>query len=252
MFLSTGLLQSMVVWGCHNHLILFKFRMFNIREVNEEELNDYETALILIAQWCQPDQCIDEHTVLSELDNLAQRVFNKLVADQTIDPSKIRTPAELKKMEKSTSLCRSILDCANQQLRNEGFAGNSENYYVPENSFINKVLETKLGIPISLSLMYTSVLARLGILCEPVNFPRHFLLRWLEHPELADEGAQYTYIDVFHAGKRLNKQQALNLLGQDYIFDQDTLRIATPLQAAHRLLKNLISIGIINFPFLTL
>ena len=206
-------------------------------------LCEYETALILIAKWCQSDKNLEEHTILSQLDELAQRVFNKLASEQMIDPVKIRTPEELKMTKKSISLCRTILDCANQQLEVEGFAGNSENYYVPDNSFINRVLETKLGIPISLSLMYSSVLARLGVICEPVNFPRHFLLRWLEHPELAGEGAEYTYIDVYSAGKRLTKQQALNLLGQDFALNQQLFKIASPLQAAHRLLKNLISIG---------
>ena len=47
----------------------------------------------------------------------------------------------------------------------------ADDYYNPNNSYIDVVLETKLGIPISLCLLYTSVLARLGVTCKPVNFP---------------------------------------------------------------------------------
>jgi len=62
------------------------------------------------------------------------------------------------------------------------FRGNSSNYYKPTNSYIDKVLATKHGIPITLCLLYASVAKILGIYCKPVNNPGHFLLCWEFQP----------------------------------------------------------------------
>ena len=63
-------------------------------------------------------------------------------------------------------------------LRNDcGFRGNHEDYYTPENSFINRVLERKLGIPISLAVVYVEVAQRAGVRAAGVGFPGHFLVR---------------------------------------------------------------------------
>lgn len=58
-----------------------------------------------------------------------------------------------------------------------GFRGNHEDYYTPENSFINRVLERKLGIPISLAVVYIEVARRAGVRAAGVGFPGHFLVR---------------------------------------------------------------------------
>lgn len=76
-----------------------------------------------------------------------------------------------------------------------GFKGNDSAYYVAENSFINEVLNMKRGLPITLAIVYESVARRLGLKCEPVSFPAHFLLRFTE----GTDGDTY-YIDVFNNG----------------------------------------------------
>ncbi len=58
-----------------------------------------------------------------------------------------------------------------------GFRGNSEDYYAPENSFINRVLERRLGIPISLAVVYIELARRAGVSAAGVGFPGHFLVR---------------------------------------------------------------------------
>ena len=71
-----------------------------------------------------------------------------------------------------------ILAAANLVLYEvEGLAGNAEDYSNPDNSYINAVLESGQGIPISLSLLYCTVLQRLGVVLLPVNIPGHFLLK---------------------------------------------------------------------------
>lgn len=45
------------------------------------------------------------------------------------------------------------------------------------------MLEKKSGIPLTLCVVYEAVARRVGVHCLPVNFPTHFLLKWLEHPQ---------------------------------------------------------------------
>jgi len=59
----------------------------------------------------------------------------------------------------------------------EGFQGNSEDYYNPLNSYLSAVLELKRGIPISLSLIYKIVGERVGLTIQGVNSPGHFVCR---------------------------------------------------------------------------
>ena len=58
------------------------------------------------------------------------------------------------------------------------FKGNAQNYFSAENSYLNRVLDRKRGIPITLALVYLSVAERIGLTAEGVSFPGHFLLRF--------------------------------------------------------------------------
>src|SRR5690349_10188890 len=77
-----------------------------------------------------------------------------------------------------------------------GFSGNRERYDDPRNSFLNEVLDRRLGIPISLALVYLEIGRRAGVRLEGVNFPGHFLVRAPGSPSDADEEL---IIDPFHA-----------------------------------------------------
>lgn len=66
-----------------------------------------------------------------------------------------------------------------------GFRGNVEDYYDPRNSFLNDVLERRVGIPITLALVLMGVCRRLRIDAQGVCFPRHFLVSsegWVKPP----------------------------------------------------------------------
>jgi regulator of sirC expression with transglutaminase-like and TPR domain len=58
-----------------------------------------------------------------------------------------------------------------------GFQGNALDYYDPRNSFLNEVLDRKLGIPITLALVYVEVGRRIGLALHGVSFPGHFLVK---------------------------------------------------------------------------
>lgn len=58
-----------------------------------------------------------------------------------------------------------------------GFHGAGENYYDPRNSFLNEVIDRRVGIPISLAIVYLSLGRRLGLALKGISFPGHFLVR---------------------------------------------------------------------------
>ncbi len=88
-----------------------------------------------------------------------------------------------------------------------GFRGDEADYYDPRNSYINDVLQRRLGIPISLSVLYIAVGARVGLSLEPVSFPAHFLVR------CATPGAE-AVVDPFHGGRRLGEPELLAMLAR--------------------------------------
>jgi len=79
----------------------------------------------------------------------------------------------------------------------KGFEGNAENYNDPRNSFLNDVLNRRLGLPITLSVVYLEVGRRLGINLFGVSFPTHFLVK------AVDERGELI-IDPFNAGAILS------------------------------------------------
>lgn len=61
-----------------------------------------------------------------------------------------------------------------------GFTGNHDDYYNPKNNFLNIVIDTKVGIPITLSIIYVEIAKHLGLDLRPVGFPSHFLVKQSE------------------------------------------------------------------------
>ncbi|MBK1876892.1 transglutaminase family protein [Pelagicoccus mobilis] len=84
-----------------------------------------------------------------------------------------------------------------------GFRGNVEDYEQPDNSFLNRLLETKKGIPISLSILYLLVAQRLGAELDPIAYPGHFLVGSFE------EDLPF-YIDPFKRGRFIAPGQLLD------------------------------------------
>jgi regulator of sirC expression with transglutaminase-like and TPR domain len=75
----------------------------------------------------------------------------------------------------------------------EGLRGNHEDYYDPRNSYLNEVLDRRLGIPISLAVLYWTVAGELGLSMAGVSLPLHFMLR-------IEEEGQTRFVDPYHAG----------------------------------------------------
>lgn len=75
-----------------------------------------------------------------------------------------------------------------------GFSGNRHNYQDPRNSFLNRVLERRTGIPITLAVLYAEIGRRAGLSVAGIGMPGHFLVQ-----ARADDDAQAYLIDAFHA-----------------------------------------------------
>lgn len=80
----------------------------------------------------------------------------------------------------------------------EEFRGNTEDYFDPRNSYLNEVLDRRVGLPISLSVLWLDIARRLEWPMAGVNFPGHFLLRY-------EAGCGPIYVDAFAQGAVLGE-----------------------------------------------
>jgi regulator of sirC expression with transglutaminase-like and TPR domain len=122
----------------------------------------------------------------------------------------------------------------------EGFRGNREDYYDPRNSFLSDVLDRKLGIPITLAVVYMEVARRVGFPLVGVGMPGHFLLKHY------DVDGREILIDPFNRGSILTAndcQQRLDELydGQMRLQPQFLMAVSRR-QVLVRMLNNLKSI----------
>ena len=117
----------------------------------------------------------------------------------------------------------------------EGFCGNTEDYFDPRNSFLNEVLDRKTGIPISLGVLYRAIAARVGVTLGSVNSPAHFMLR-------LDDG-ETTFVDPFHAGELLDRdacqQRIAELTGRPGPLPEGRLAACPAATVVARMLRNL-------------
>lgn len=145
----------------------------------EENFSLAEAAL-LIAQDEYPGLDVDAY--IQRLDAIAKNVRQRLGPDRGFEDT--------------------IL-ALNQFLFDEyGLSGNVGDYYDPRNSFLNDVLDRKLGIPITLSIVYIEIGRRLGLPLEGVSFPGHFLVK-LE----VDQGD--VVLDPFSGGICLSEEDLI-------------------------------------------
>ncbi|MCH9822764.1 MAG: transglutaminase-like domain-containing protein, partial [Bacteroidetes bacterium] len=91
-----------------------------------------------------------------------------------------------------------------------GFEGNKKHYHSTDNSFINRVLESKKGNPISLAVLYLILAERLDLPVYGVNLPRHFILAWGDLMDFSlgdsDEPKILFYINPFSGGSVFGKR----------------------------------------------
>jgi regulator of sirC expression with transglutaminase-like and TPR domain len=105
-------------------------------------------------------------------------------------------------------LDRQVQAVSGHLYENLGFHGNQQDYYDPKNSLLPDVLDRKIGIPITLALVYCEVARRAGVRARGVSFPGHFLVRVDAHGR---EDAPLA-VDPFFAGRVLDAAGLQKLL----------------------------------------
>ena len=138
---------------------------------------------LLIAKAAYPD--LDESLYMARLDRLASDVKRDLA--DNMDPAAI------------------IARINHILFDEEKFCGNREKYYDPDNSFLNRVLDRRTGIPITLCLIYIEVAGRLGLDVRGIGLPGHFIVA-LYHE------AGKIFIDPFNRGEIRSVDDCLEIV----------------------------------------
>lgn len=183
---------------------------------DEAELPLAESAL-LIAACRDPDL---------EVDRYLARI------DVMVDAVRVLLPGDLDLVASVKAMNRHLIEV-------EGFRGNTDHYADPRNSFLNVVLDRKLGIPITLSVLYIEVGQRIGLDVRGISFPGHFLVRF-------GSGAQVVVIDPFFGGVSLSEGDLVERMrrfvpdeGQARLYLHQVLQGAPKLEILARMLRNL-------------
>ena len=129
-------------------------RWERIAAAPDEKINLAEAALLIAAEEYRG---LDVAAYLERLDDMGAALRRRLRQD--------------------ISTTESILALNRYLFEELGFTGNAAEYYDPRNSFLNEVLDRKVGIPITLSVVYIEVGPRIGLPLHGVSFPGHFLVR---------------------------------------------------------------------------
>ncbi len=188
----------------------------------EESRIDLAHACLMIAQDAYPGLSVEPY--LGEIERMAIRLRSRA---SNIHPAEERVMA------------------LNQFLFEElRYRGNTEAYYDPRNSYLNEVMDRRIGIPITLAVLYMAVGRRIGLPLEGVSFPGHFLVR------LRLRGGVLV-LDPFAAGTALSESDLRERLQRvipkglaDKVPAADLpldpfLEPATPRQILARVLRNL-------------
>lgn len=171
-----------------------------------------DRAALYLAGEAYPD--LEPQRYLDQLDTLAARVRDQ--AGPTTEPE---------------ALVRALHIHLFDHL---GFTGNPSDYYSPDNSYLNRVLETRVGMPIALSVVYLEVARRLGVACQGIGLPGHFVVG-LE--------ASGLYLDPFHGGQLLSagdcRRLVQDMFGPSVPWREEFLAPYTKRDILFRMLNNL-------------
>ncbi|MDE1770197.1 MAG: transglutaminase family protein [Thaumarchaeota archaeon] len=114
-----------------------------------------------------------------------------------------------------------------------GFEGDDDDYYNPQNNFLNVVIDKRSGIPITLSIIYIEVARAIGLELKPVGFPGHFLVKYSEE----------LILDPFNRGSLLDIEDLQDILdatfGEGVEFEPEYLNDIEPEKILIRILRNL-------------
>lgn len=196
-----------------SHLEAIRSQFADLVGRPEDEIDLVEAA-VLIARTAFPDLSVSQCT--EHLDRWAERLRRGLGDSPSAGDILIH-------------LNKILFD-------EEGFRGDQQNYYDPQNSFLNRVLERKLGIPITLSLVYSEVGRRAGFPVHGIALPGHFIAGLLH-------ASGTLFIDPFNRGEILTEKECQQRIearyGRPAALDMGWKTPATKKAILRRMLRNL-------------
>ncbi|MCS6897886.1 MAG: transglutaminase-like domain-containing protein [Nitrospira sp.] len=179
-----------------------------------DQMMSLESGAFLIARYAYPSLEVTRYQ--AQLDLMAQEVRARIGCRSSGD-------------EPINALNRYVFT-------EQGFKGNTKNYYEPENSYLNRVIDRRTGIPISLSVVYLLIGQRLNLPLVGIGMPGHFLVKY-ESPRYA------VFIDCFNGGALLTERNCARFLTEaGYGFDDKYLQPSPVRAILARMAKNLCSI----------
>jgi regulator of sirC expression with transglutaminase-like and TPR domain len=185
-----------------------------VGELNQPKIDVPRVALLFARSLAYPALNID--TYLSRLDTLTEQARLQLQAYKTMDEQ--------------------VDTLSDYLFYQQDFRGNRGDYQDPQNSYLNRVMDRKLGIPITLSLLYVTVAQRLGIPAYGVGLPGHFIVGVFEK-------GKEILLDPFNAGLRLSTGDCARLVsettGEKVAFNPKWLQAVSPETLLARMLTNL-------------
>jgi regulator of sirC expression with transglutaminase-like and TPR domain len=184
--------------------------------VDPTEAVDVAELALAIAADEYPDLVTGEY--LSRIEDLAETVAPRIAAATRLE-------------DKVLCLTEFLFD-------DEKFKGNRPQYYDARNSYLNDVLDRRLGIPITMSILAIAVGERAHLNVSGVGLPGHFIAK-----AISEDGSEEVLFDPFHGGRILTPQMCEGLVtavtGEPFQAIEDTFESCPPGFIAHRLLNNL-------------
>lgn len=179
---------------------------------------DLITGAYLVAKFQYPE--LKYEVVKSTLDLVKEDVLKEL--NQTLTP-----------LEKIRVLNHVLFN-------NYKFSGNYSNYYSPGNFYINQVLDTRKGSPVTLAVIYISVAQMLDMPVFGVNLPKNFIVAFKDLYNSTSEQGVIFYANPYNKGAILGRREIEYFLKQQNIVANETyFNPCSNLQIIERMLRNL-------------
>ena len=175
---------------------------------------DLEAGMFLIMEFGYPNS--DPQACRESLDSLARQLEQNL--DMEADPT------------------QTVIALTQLLFQQENFKGNQNNYMDPDNSYLNKVLEHKTGLPITLSALCVLVASRLDLPIVGIGLPGHYIAKY----NLPQGGI---YFDPFHQGRTLTRADCIKISEQfGQPFEEHFLSQSTHRETLVRMMNNLVQV----------
>lgn len=198
-------------WESQDLGLLFQHRIENIiHEIqfdeSKKELSLWKNSLekdllkgaLIVAKYQYPG--LNELAIFDEIDRIKKSIWLEINENQTA-------------FEKIKTFNKVFYEI-------EHFKGNNNSFHSPLNSFINTVLETRKGNPLTLSLIYSYIAQELNIPVFGVNLPNHFCLCYMDEngvKKMLDENNKHGvlfYINTYSKGKIFHENDIVQFLAQ--------------------------------------